>query len=67
MIKVKIFLKLNDGNLPGIMLIDVYMPEMDGFETSKELDNSHPNLKKVALSTNNDYKSVFKNNKFWCS
>jgi DNA-binding NarL/FixJ family response regulator len=38
--------------LPDIMLIDVNMPHMNGFETAKWLHEHHPSIKLVALSMN---------------
>lgn len=38
--------------LPDIMLIDVNMPHMNGFETAKWLHDHYPSIKLVALSMN---------------
>ncbi|MEP7108539.1 MAG: response regulator transcription factor [Ferruginibacter sp.] len=36
--------------LPGIVLMDINMPEMDGYETCIWLKNNHPDIKVLALS-----------------
>ena len=40
--------------IPEIMLIDVNMPDMDGYDVARWLTKQHPNMKLVALSMNND-------------
>lgn len=42
--------KLNPGELPDIVMLDINMPEMDGYETAKWLKQHHPNVKILALS-----------------
>ncbi|MBY0479927.1 MAG: response regulator transcription factor [Chitinophagaceae bacterium] len=45
--------KLKQNNMiPDIMLIDVNMPQMNGFETSSWLAKNYPAMKLVALSMN---------------
>ena len=46
--------------LPDILIIDISMPVMNGYETISALALTHPNIKCIALSVNNDYNSVFK-------
>lgn len=43
---------------PDIMLVDVNMPEMNGIETTKWLLATYPNIKPVALSTDDNDRSV---------
>ncbi len=44
--------------LPDIILIDVVMPIMDGIETARWLSKNYPAIKLVALSVNNDEKTI---------
>lgn len=42
--------KLDPKNLPDIALLDVHMPEMDGYETAEWLRNTYPQVNILALS-----------------
>ena len=42
--------QLNLGNLPEIVLLDINMPEMDGYETALWIKENHPEIKIIALS-----------------
>lgn len=42
--------KLRSGSVPEIVLLDIEMPEQDGFETAKLLRESYPAVKVLALS-----------------
>ncbi len=46
--------------IPTIVLLDVSMPIMDGFETAKWLKENHPEVLIMTLSMQNDDKSVIK-------
>jgi len=46
--------------IPEIILLDISMPIMDGFETVLWLKNNHPNIKVMALSMQGDDSSVIK-------
>lgn len=53
--------KLEDNNrIPDIILLDISMPIMDGFETVLWLRENHPAIKVMALSMQGDDKSVIK-------
>lgn len=44
--------------LPQIAMVDVTMPIMDGFETTRKLNEQYPEIKVVALSVHDDQRSV---------
>lgn len=48
------------GKIPDIILLDISMPLMDGFETALWLKINHPNIKVMALSMQGDDNSVIK-------
>jgi len=53
--------KLKDNqNVPDIVLLDISMPEMNGYETALWLNNNHPEIKIMVLSMQNDDQSVIK-------
>jgi DNA-binding NarL/FixJ family response regulator len=43
---------------PQIMLVDINMPEMDGYETVVRLKQKHPDLPILALSMDDDERSI---------
>ena len=47
-------------NIPAIVLLDISMPIMNGFETSKWLKEKHPNILVLALSMQDDEQSLIK-------
>ncbi|MES2417176.1 MAG: response regulator transcription factor [Bacteroidota bacterium] len=47
-------------NIPDIVLLDISMPVMDGFETAKWLRETHPDVLVMALSMQDDEQSVIK-------
>jgi DNA-binding NarL/FixJ family response regulator len=49
---------LND--YPDIVMLDISMPEMNGFETALWLNENHPEIRIMALSMQNDEQSVIK-------
>ncbi|MGC4035338.1 MAG: response regulator transcription factor [Chitinophagaceae bacterium] len=46
--------------MPDIVLLDVNMPEFDGFETTKWLQKNYPHVKVLVLSMLSDEKSIIK-------
>ena len=46
--------------VPDIVLLDVNMPEFDGFETTKWLQKNYPHIKVLVLSMMSDEKSIIK-------
>jgi DNA-binding NarL/FixJ family response regulator len=52
--------KLEHSPLPGICIVDVHMPFMDGFETTRRLKLLYPSIKILALSTDNSDLTVAK-------
>ncbi|WP_419495218.1 response regulator transcription factor [Chryseobacterium bernardetii] len=53
--------KFEEGNtIPDIILMDVSMPIMDGFETAAWVTKNHPDIKIMALSMQGDDNSVIK-------
>ena len=52
--------KIMKNILPDIVLLDVNMPEMDGFETTQWLHKNYPQIKILALSMMSDEKTIIK-------
>lgn len=46
--------------IPNIVMLDISMPEMNGFETALWLKENHPEIKIMALSMQNDEQSVLR-------
>jgi DNA-binding NarL/FixJ family response regulator len=55
----KELLELLDNFLPDIILMDIYMPVMDGIEATKKVLKKHHDLKVIALSSFGDEKYYF--------
>ena len=51
---------INPNNLPGIVLLDITMPEMNGYETARWLYTHYPSVKVLALSMLNDERAIIK-------
>lgn len=53
--------KLNtETNIPTVVLLDISMPIMDGFETAKWLKENHPEVLIMTLSMQDDEQSLIK-------
>lgn len=50
----------SESNIPNIILLDISMPVMDGFETSKWLRENHPEVLVLALSMQDDEQSLIR-------
>jgi DNA-binding NarL/FixJ family response regulator len=48
------------NNIPNIVLLDISMPIMDGFETARWLKENYPNVLVMALSMQDDELSLIK-------
>ena len=52
--------KFNQNQIPHIVLLDINMPEMDGYETSSWLKNNYPEVKILALSMYDKEEAIVK-------
>lgn len=52
--------QLDPADLPDIVLLDINMPEMDGYETCQWLKNNYPDMKVLALSMYDNEQSVIR-------
>jgi two-component system, NarL family, invasion response regulator UvrY len=52
--------KLKTKSLPEVVLLDINMPEMDGFETAQWLKTNHPEVKVLALSMYDNETSIIR-------
>jgi len=52
--------KLDSANLPHLVLMDINMPEMDGFETTQWLKQNHPQVHVLALSMYDNETSIIR-------
>jgi two-component system invasion response regulator UvrY len=51
---------IHQHGIPDIMLVDVNMPEMDGFETTKWLHANYPQIKVLVLSMLSDERTIIR-------
>lgn len=54
------FQELAKDNLPDVILLDLTMPEMDGFEVLKKLRKDYKTIKAIALSMHDDGNYIMK-------
>lgn len=52
--------KLDPGNLPGLVLMDINMPEMDGYEAALWLKEHHPSVHVLVLSMHDDESAIIR-------
>ncbi|MFI2744626.1 response regulator [Zhouia sp. PK063] len=52
--------KVDENNLPDIVLLDMNMPVMNGMETMKWIKENHPSIKVIALSMDDDEDIIIK-------
>lgn len=52
--------KIMQNVVPDIVLLDINMPEMDGFETTQWLHKNYPHIRILALSMLSDEKTIIK-------
>src|SRR5690606_12042106 len=52
--------KIQADNLPEIILMDINMPEMDGFESVIWLNEAHPNIKVLVISMVESEESIMR-------
>lgn len=52
--------KLDKNNLPDIVLMDINMPEMDGYQTTQWLKDNHSTVKVLALSMYDNENSIIR-------
>jgi len=52
--------KISLQNLPDVVLLDISMPVMDGYETARWLEQRFPEVKILALSMHNDDETIMK-------
>lgn len=53
-------LKMSENKTPDIVLLDISMPIMNGFQTAKWLSDTHPEVLTMALSMDGDEESLVK-------
>lgn len=51
---------LDPNNLPDVVLLDITMPEMNGYETALWLTTHYPQIKILALTMLNDERSIIR-------
>lgn len=57
---IKKFEKLSKSSCPDVIIVDINMPLMDGFETVAWLKANHPNIKIIVVTVQNDDNSILR-------
>ena len=52
--------RLKKDNLPDIVLLDINMPQMDGYDTAQWLKKNHPGIRVLALSMYDDENAIIR-------
>jgi DNA-binding NarL/FixJ family response regulator len=52
--------KLDAKNCPDVILLDINMPQMDGYETAQWIKENHPDIKVLALSMYDNENSIIR-------
>ncbi|MEO6723164.1 MAG: response regulator transcription factor [Ferruginibacter sp.] len=52
--------KLQESKMPDVVLMDINMPEMDGYESCQWLKKNHPDIKVLALSMYDSESSIIR-------
>ena len=52
--------KLKKDNLPDIVLLDINMPQMDGYDTAAWIKRNHPEIRILALSMYDDENAIIR-------
>ena len=52
--------KLDATSMPDLVLMDINMPEMDGYDTALWLKKNHPDVKILALSMYDDENAIIR-------
>ncbi len=47
---IEVVKAIEEGIIPGIVILDLSMPKMDGYETAKWLNTKHPGIKIIILT-----------------
>lgn len=58
-----LFLKLN-SEVPDLVILDINMPEMDGFEVAKKLQSNYPEVKIVVISMKEERSTILRMKQF---